>query len=256
MTPADLAAIGSGVGVGLLLGLLGGGGSILAVPLLLYVVGIADPHVAIGTAAVAVTASAVANLLLHARAGTVKWPCAVTYAGSGVAGAFAGAALGQAVDGHRLLLAFAAAMVGVAVSMFRRPEDAGDPNVHINAAIAARLIPTGALTGLASGFFGIGGGFLIVPGLMTAARMTILNAVGSSLVAVALFGASTAASYAWAGLVEWRPALFFVAGGVGGGLIARGLSPYFAQRKKRLSQIFAGVIILAAAYIVFKSVTP
>ncbi|MBL8628099.1 MAG: sulfite exporter TauE/SafE family protein [Rhodospirillaceae bacterium] len=255
MVSADLAAIASGVGVGLLLGLLGGGGSILAVPLLLYVVGITDPHVAIGTAAVAVTASAIANLLLHARAGTVKWPCAMTYAASGVAGAFAGAALGQAVDGHKLLLAFAVAMLGVAISMFRRPEDAGDPNVHINAAIAVRLVPTGLLTGLASGFFGIGGGFLIVPGLMSAAGMTILNAVGSSLVAVSLFGASTAASYAWAGLVDWRPALFFIAGGVAGGLIARSVSHSFVNRKKQLSQIFAGVITLAALYIVFKSIS-
>ena len=76
------------------LGLLGGGGSILAVPLLVYVVGVKDTHVAIGTSALAVSANAFANLISHARASTVKWPCAVLFAVAGVAGAAVGAALG------------------------------------------------------------------------------------------------------------------------------------------------------------------
>jgi len=87
-------ATGSGGLVGFVLGLIGGGGSILAVPLLMYVVGVSSPHVAIGTSAVAVAASAFGNVIGHARAGNVKWPCALVFAASGVAGAALGSSLG------------------------------------------------------------------------------------------------------------------------------------------------------------------
>ncbi|MCF8478726.1 MAG: TSUP family transporter, partial [Pseudolabrys sp.] len=98
-----LLTIGSGSLVGFTLGLVGGGGSILAVPLLVYVVGVPSPHVAIGTSALAVAAGAAANLAGHARAHTVKWPCALVFALSGTAGAAGGAHLGKLVDGTRLL---------------------------------------------------------------------------------------------------------------------------------------------------------
>ena len=96
-------AVASGSVVGFSLGLVGGGGSILAVPLLVYVVGVGSPHLAIGTSTVAVSASAAMNLLGHARAHTVKWPCALVFAAAGVAGAAVGAALGKMVDGQKVL---------------------------------------------------------------------------------------------------------------------------------------------------------
>ncbi len=91
-----LLAIGSGSIVGFTLGLVGGGGSIMAVPLLVYVVGVASPHLAIGTSAVAVAVSAAANLIGHARAHTVKWNCAIVFALAGIAGAAGGALSRQA----------------------------------------------------------------------------------------------------------------------------------------------------------------
>src|SRR3546814_2782304 len=91
--------------------LIGGGGSILALPLLLYVVGMKDPHVAIGTSALAVAANAFANLVQHARAGTVKWPCALVFGVSGVAGALIGSTLGKMVAGQHLLVLFAGVMI-------------------------------------------------------------------------------------------------------------------------------------------------
>ena len=106
----DALAILSGALVGFSLGLIGGGGSVLAVPLLLYVVGLRDPHVAIGTSAFAVAASAFANLVHHARAGTVKWPCAMLFAGSGVVGALIGSTIGKQVNGQHLLALFAIVM--------------------------------------------------------------------------------------------------------------------------------------------------
>ena len=95
MPPHDVLAIFSGSIVGFVLGLIGGGGSILAVPLLVYVVGVSSPHVAIGTSAVAVALSALANLWGHARAGHVKWRCALVFAAAGSAGAVLGSTFGK-----------------------------------------------------------------------------------------------------------------------------------------------------------------
>ncbi len=252
MSP-DVLAVISGVLVGSVLGLLGGGGSILAVPLLLYFVGIKDPHVAIGTSAVAVSASALISLILHARKGTIKWPCAIAFAASGSLGALVGAALGKAVDGQKLLLAFAVAMFGVGISMLLRKPDAGDVDVHISPRLAARLIPTGFFTGMASGFFGIGGGFLIVPGLIGATNMIMLHAVGSSLVAVTAFGVATAASYAVSGLVLWDVAGPFIVGGFVGGLLGQRLGAALAGRTGVLTRVFAVFIFVTAAYIAWKA---
>ena len=249
----DLLAAASGVLVGLVLGVLGGGGSILAVPLLLYVVGIKDTHVAIGTSAVAVAASAAINLIMHARKGTIRWHCALTFAASGSIGALAGAAMGKAIDGQRLLLAFAVAMFGVGVSMLMRKADAGITNASLTPRTAAKLIPIGFVTGAASGFFGIGGGFLIVPGLIGATNMVMLHAVGSSLVAVTAFGAATAVSYALSGLVLWDVAIVFVLGGVIGSLMGQKLCVLLAARRGVLTRVFACFIFVTAAYIAWKA---
>ncbi len=107
------SAVGSGGPVGFMLGLLGGGGSILATPLLLYVVGVAQPHVAIGTGALAVSANAFANFASHAIKGHVWWRCAVVFSMLGVIGAVGGSSLGKAIDGDRLIFFFGIVMVVV-----------------------------------------------------------------------------------------------------------------------------------------------
>ena len=250
----DVLSIGSGVIVGFALGLLGGGGSILAVPLLLYVVGVRSPHMAIGTSALAVAVNAFANLIGHARAGNVKWPCAAVFAVSGVAGAAAGAALGKAINGTILLFLFGLVMIAVAAAMLSPRAAAGDPGVKINPAIATRLVIIGALVGFLSGFFGIGGGFLIVPGIMLGSGMATINAVGSSLLAVGAFGLTTAVSYAFAGLVDWRLAVFFIIGGIFGGLVGVRLAKYLGRRRAALTQTFALAVFLVAAFILWRSV--
>ena len=243
----------SGILVGFTLGLVGGGGSILAVPLIVYLVGVSDPHLAIGTSAVAVAANAAFNLLTHARSGTVKWPCATVYAVSGVAGAFLGSSLGKAVDGQKLLFLFALLMLIVGGAMLRRGGGAGDAEVQLNRANALQLTGAGLLTGGLSGFFGIGGGFLIVPGLMLATNMPIINAVGSSLLSVAAFGATTAANYARSGWVDWPLAAIFVAGGIAGGMAGAGLARRLASERGLLNRIFAGLIFAVAAYMLYRS---
>jgi uncharacterized membrane protein YfcA len=252
---ADAAALGSGSLVGFLLGLLGGGGSIVAVPLLIYVVGLRDTHVAIGTSALAVSANAFANLISHAREGTVKWPCGLAFAIAGIGGSALGAWLGRHVDGGQLLLLFGFVMLAVAAAMFTPRAAKGDPLVRINPAIAVRLVFTGLLVGFLSGFFGIGGGFLIVPAIMLGSGMTTINAVGTSLVSVGLFGLTTAATYALAGLVDLRIAAVFVAGGIIGGLVGVKLSVRLAAQRGTLTRVFATIVIAVALFVIWKSLT-
>lgn len=250
---SDLLAVLSGSVVGFSLGLIGGGGSILAVPLLIYIAGIKDPHVAIGTSALAVAVNAFANLIGHWRVGNVKWPCAAVFAVAGVVGAALGSSLGKLVDGQKLLFLFALVMIAVGAAMLRPRVSAGDPNVRINPRIAIRLIAIGLLTGAISGFFGIGGGFLIVPGIMLGSGMPILNAIGSSLFSVGTFGLTTALNYALSGLVNWGVALEFIAGGVLGGLIGLKAAVRLAGHKRVLSYVFAGVIFTVAAYMLART---
>ena len=184
--------LASGMLVGFSLGLVGGGGSILAVPLMVYVVGVAEPHVAIGTSAIAVAANAAINLSNHARGGTVIWSCALIFAAAGMAGAFGGSILGKMVEGQKLLALFALVMIVIALLMLKTRSRIGLPDVKVSMSNMPALVGLGLATGTMSGFFGIGGGFLIVPALMLATGMPIMNAVSSSLVAVTAFGMTTA----------------------------------------------------------------
>ncbi|WP_106638971.1 sulfite exporter TauE/SafE family protein [Allosphingosinicella vermicomposti] len=248
-----LLGAASGVLVGFVLGLVGGGGSILAVPLMVYLVGVPNPHVAIGTSALAVAANALTGLLNHVRAGTVKSRCALVYAAAGIAGAFAGSSAGKAFDGQRLLFLFAIVMIVVGILMLRKRGHAGNPSVMLGRENAAKLVGYGAGTGLFSGFFGIGGGFLIVPGLVAATGMPMINAIGSSLVAVSAFGLTTAANYALSGLVDWALAAAFIAGGVAGGFFGARLAKRLSGTQGRLTTIFAGLIFAVAIYMLWKS---
>jgi len=252
-----LLSVASGSLVGFSLGLVGGGGSIMAVPLLVYVVGVPSPHVAIGTSAIAVAASAAANLFGHSRANTVKWPCALVFAASGIVGAAGGAQLGKMVDGGRLLMLFGVLMVAVGIVMMRPRKSGGNPDVQLNAESMPRLLPLligiGFVVGALSGFFGIGGGFLIVPGLIGATAMPLINAIGSSLVAVSAFGLTTAASYAWSGLVDWPLAGLFVVGGALGGLLGIRLARHLSGYKHALSLTFSGIVIVVGLYVIARS---
>lgn len=254
--PEILLALVSGGLIGIMLGLVGGGGSILAVPLLVYVVGIGSPHAAIGTASVAVAANALVSLAGHARTGRVKWPCATVFAVFGVIGAAIGAALGKSFDGKHLLALFGVLMIGVGLSMLRPRRKADAPDVHLSRATATallpRLVPAAIGTGLAAGFFGIGGGFLIVPGLVATTAMPLAYAVATSLVVVSALALTTAASYTFSGYVEWGLAGVLILGGFGGTRLGILLGRRLAGRKRLLERVFAGVVLLVGAYIVVR----
>ena len=256
----SLLATGSGGVVGLVLGLVGGGGSILAVPLLVYVVGVTSPHVAIGTSAVAVSASALGNLFTHWRAGNVKWRCAAVFATAGVLGAFAGSTVAKALDGQKLLALFGLVMIVVGGLMLRKRGAGGNPDVRLSSETAKELLPLllaiGFAVGVFSGFFGIGGGFLIVPGLILATGMPLTSAIGTSLVAVSAFGAATAASYAVSGLIDWSLAGLFVLGGLLGGFAGVKLGKALAERRQALNVVFASLVIVVGIYIVSRGLVP
>ncbi|HMT47144.1 MAG: hypothetical protein RL702_982 [Pseudomonadota bacterium] len=242
----------SGVLVGFTLGLVGGGGSILAVPLMVYVVGVKNPHLAIGTSALAVAANALAGLASHARAHNVNWRCGGAYALAGVLGAFAGSSAGKAVDGQHLLLLFALLMLVIAALMFRNRGQEGVEGVVCNRDNFPKVTAFGFGTGILSGFFGIGGGFLIVPGLVASTAMPVGRAVGTSLVAVTAFGLTTAFNYALSGLVDWALAGTFIAGGVLGSIGGTALSRRMAAAKGQLSTVFAGLVVVVAVYMIWQ----
>ncbi|EYR81081.1 MULTISPECIES: sulfite exporter TauE/SafE family protein [unclassified Shinella] len=258
--PLDFAqyvlAAASGSLVGFSLSLFGGGGSILAVPLLVHVVGLSNVHMAIGTSAIAVAVNALSGLAMHARHGIVKWRCAAVYCATGIAGAWIGAALGKALDGKRLLLLFATLMMVVSLTMLKRRHRAGDPASTCTRTNAPKVLAFGAGTGIISGFFGIGGGFLIVPGLMISTGMPAINAIASSLVAIASFGATTGVSYSLSGLVDWPLAGAFIGGGVLGALTgyraAHGLKRYTSI----LNTLFAALTFSVAVGLALYAVQP
>jgi uncharacterized protein len=252
---SDLLVFGAGLVVGFISGLIGGGGSVLAVPLLVYLVGL-RPHLAIGTSAVAVAVSAFASLLGHARHGYVKWNCAIVFALAGTGGAMIGSLIGKEVDGQRLLAFFGVMMIAIAATMFSKKNFEGNPAVKLNRVTAPRMAPGilayGAGAGALSGFFGISGGVLVVPGIIAATGMPLISAIGSSLVSMTAFAMITALNYALSGLVDWPMAGVCIAGGVFGGLFGTRAARAFAKKKRALAQVFAVVVAAVGLYVTAK----
>lgn len=248
-----LLGIAAGASVGFTLGLVGGGGSILAVPLLLYVVGLRDVHTAIGTSAVGVALNAGVNLALHARTKNVFWRCGMIFTATGIAGAFVGSKLGQLVDGQHLLVLFAFLMIAVGILMLRKREVEGNPTIHLDRVRIAKIAGAGLVAGAISGFFGIGGGFLIVPGLVLSTGMPLILAIGTSLLSVTSFGVTTASSYASAGFIDWPIAMVFVMGGVIGSIGGTKVGRRLSMKRGQLNKILALLIFSVSAYMLSKS---
>jgi Predicted permeases len=271
ITPMQyLLAVISGLLVGFSLGLIGGGGSILAVPLLLYFVGLAvvppqyasNPelayeysnfidHVAVGTTALAVGLNAYINSFIHFKKGNVRLTEGIIFTVPGILGATLGGYVSHITPGQSLLFFFGILMVVVALLMLRQKSlDVKTTSVsqgglaHLS---LFRVIPTGLAVGFASGYFGIGGGFLIVPGLLFSSGLCMIKAVGTSLIAVGTFGITTAAVDSIYGYVYPLISLLYLAGGVVGGYA--GVSVATRLPRGILRKAFAFIIILVAVYI-------
>jgi uncharacterized membrane protein YfcA len=271
--------LASGLAVGFALGLTGGGGSIFAVPLLVYALGVA-PKVAVGVSLAAVGATAAFGMIQRLRAGEVEVGTGLIFSIAGMIGAPIGSWVGSRMPDRLLLLMFAGVMVLVAARMWRRsvsrPEEAGairaasdapgltergpacrrDPagRLRMSSRCAGLLALVGLATGALSGLFGVGGGFVIVPALVFFSGMGIHRAVATSLLAIALVSASGVASHVASG----RPlplgvTLLFIAGGVAGMWAGTRLGRKLSG--PRLQQIFAVAILVVAAFVVARNLS-
>ena len=234
-----LLAIPLGLGIGLSLGLVGGGGAVLAVPVLVYVLG-QDVHAATTVSLVVVAVSALAGALVTTRRGPICWEVAGAFAAPAAVGGIAGAAANTAVDGDLRLALFSLLMAAVAYTTWRkagyagdRPAPAGCPRLQ-----AARTIPAGLAVGVLTGFFGVGGGFLIVPILVLWLGFPIRRAVGTSLIIVSIVSWIALASHVGAGNdVDWVLAGLFTATAVTGAVLGATFATRVSQRA--LSRAFA-----------------
>ena len=192
--------------VGVSLGLLGAGGSILAVPILVYVAGLPAKE-AIATALVLVGATALVGALNHARHHALDWRGAATFGGISMLGAYAGGRAAEYLPDAVQLTGFAAVMIISSVFMFRRRSPSQEHQSHSRAVMIAAALSVGVLTGI----LGVGGGFLIVPALTLFARTPIRNAVGTSLVVIAINSASGLAAWSSTISIDWMLAGSFTA---------------------------------------------
>ena len=247
-------SIFSGIVVGFTLGLIGGGGSVLAVPLLLYVVGVKDIHSAIGTSALAVGVIAAINLIGHRKKGNLKFKKGFYFALPGLGGTLFGAQLGLWTPPENLLFFFAIFMSVVGALMLKRKVTKYDVAKNTGNSIVLfekNILISGFFVGMVAGYFGIGGGFLIVPSLMYFGGLSIFEAIGTSLMSVSSFGLVTATSYFISENVDIQIATLFVIGGSIGGILGIKITDKIS--KKGLTKIFAVLLFVISGYIVLRS---
>jgi uncharacterized membrane protein YfcA len=215
-------AIGLAVFVGIALGLLGGGGSILTVPLLAYVAGM-DAKQAIATSLLVVGVTSAIGAVSHARAGRVQWRTGLIFGAAGMAGAYAGGLLARFIPGTILLIGFAVMMVATAVAMLRgrRTVETGGGDTQLP---MPKIIAEGLVVGLVTGLVGAGGGFLVVPALALLGGLPMPVAVGTSLVVIAMKSFAGLAGYLASVQIDWTVALAVTAAAVLGALIGARLT--------------------------------
>lgn len=238
--PTLLLAATLGALIGLALGTLGGGGSILTVPALVYLLG-QNPHGAVGSSLVIVGANALVGAWLHKRAGHVRLRAALLFGAAGVAAAFGGARLSRLLPGPMLLILFALLMLVIASVMLRgqaRPAQADQPV----APVWWRTALGGVVVGFLTGFLGVGGGFLIVPALVLLLGMDMRDAVGSSLVVIAINSAAGLLGHLGDGGLNWWLIVVLLVGGAPGLLLGARLARSLPAA--RLRQGFAIFVVL------------
>jgi uncharacterized membrane protein YfcA len=251
-----LAAIGFGLLIGAALGLLGGGGSILAVPALVYGVGESVPHAVTASLFVVGVTSGV-GALPRARAGQVRWPVAAVFGFAGVGTAFAGTAVNHLMSSRVLLITFAVLMVAVAARMLwghvesRGACAAPDGSVNWKGCLP-KAIGAGAAVGFVTGLLGVGGGFIIVPALALLLGLEIPLAIGTSLVVIVINSAAGLAAHLQRTSIDWRIA----AGFAGAAIVAALLASRFGSRVDpgRLRRWFAWLIISVAVFVAAEAI--
>jgi uncharacterized membrane protein YfcA len=260
-------AIAGGLAIGFALGLTGGGGGIFAVPLLVYGLSL-PPREAVGVSLAAVGTTALVGVFTRLSRGETDVRTGLLFAVAGMIGAPLGAKLSTMLSEATLLLMFSGLMLVIAVRMWLQsiaPERADDGAnrfvCHRDACgrptlgprCVALLATLGLVTGVLSGMFGVGGGFVIVPALVLFGGMRIHTAVATSLMVISLISVSGVASYVLhGGTMSFQLTALFVVGGVLGMQLGTRLSSKLSG--PTLQKTFAGAMVAVAAFVVFKSI--
>ena len=254
MTLSLLLPLLLGALIGLSLGAIGGGGSILTVPILVYIMG-QGAHAATATSLAVVGATALVGALPHWRAGRVSLATALPFGAAGIGGAFVGAWANHALPGWLILALFGSLMLVVGGRMFLSarlplPVRGGEATTFHVADLSswARVGLTGLGVGLMTGFFGVGGGFLIVPALVLVLGLGMREAVGTSLLVIAINSAAGLLAHLRYDPLDVHLSLLFVAGGAAGALIGARLSGRVDER--RLQRAFAVFIVLLGLWLI------
>ena len=236
-------------GIGLVLGLLGGGGSILAVPVLIYGAGL-GPREAIAASLLVVGTASLVALLQHARRGNVAWRTGLVFAGTAMVGAYLGGRAAGWFSGTTLLLLFAGMMVATALAMFRGRADIDRERESSASLPVMAVIAEGLVVGAATGLVGAGGGFLVVPALVLMGNMDMRRAVGTSLLVIALKSFAAYAGHAAEVDLELSLIALITAVAVAGTFVG----VRFGRRlpAAALRRGFAGFVLLMAGYIFWR----
>ncbi len=249
------AALGLGLIIGVLLGLLGGGGSILAVPALVYGAGV-PLAAAVPTSLLVVGISSATALLPRLPAGQIAWRIAGVFGAAGAAAAFAGAAVNRLLDPRAVLVGFAVLMVAAALRMLREQLEVGGdcalPGGGVNwRGCLPKAIGSGIVVGFLTGLFGVGGGFLILPALVLLLGLPMTTAVGTSLAIIVLNSIAAFTAHASDVELDYRIVGAFTIAGVAGSLVAG----HFATGlpADRMRRWFAYLVFAVAAFVVVQA---
>ena len=286
MSPETLLSALLGVAIGLSLGALGGGGSILTVPALVYALGVSAKH-ATGGSLLIVGLSSLFGMIAHARAGRVRWSVGLTVGVVSIVGSLAGTALNRRINAELLLLLFAGLMFVVAAMMIRRdrrttppsaprpvlaPVPVGGPTlptaledraldelVHVEEAIASTragkpllVAVVGVGVGFLTGFLGVGGGFIVVPSLVLILGLGLAEAVGTSLLIIAISSAFAIAERHGVHGVDASILVPFAVAAMAAAMVGNLIAGRVPAR--RLNQGFIVLVILVACYVTVRSV--
>lgn len=237
--------------MGLSLGLLGGGGSILAVPILTYVVGL-EAKEAIAASLAVVGLTSLFGAASHWRTGNVNLRVALIFGAVAMAGAYLGARLAAFFSGTAQLALFAAVMLLAAYFMFREngpdPDEAADEETSGNSMSYVLIVVEGLVVGVLTGLVGVGGGFLIVPALVVLGKVPMKKAVGTSLLVIAMKSTSGFAGYLGQVDLQWGYLALFsvaaIAGSLGGTRLVRHIPQTGLKKAFAIFLVVMGIFIL------------
>lgn len=247
-----LLAIPAGIAIGLAVGMLGGGGSVLAVPVLVYILG-EDVESATTISLVVVAAAAIAGGYRHALNGRVCWRHAAVFTVAALPGIIAGTALGNVAGGAALIAGFALVMLGAAAATWRSAsvqlsEEEGELGHICPGLRVGRDLSAGLLVGFLTGFFGVGGGFIVVPTLAVALAFSMRSAIGTSLAIITFTSVLGVIVHLNAGRsIDLDLTIVMAAACVAGAIAGAHFSSKVPQRT--LGRAFAGLVVAVAGYL-------